>query len=537
MPPRPPRLTTAVIGAGPAGLLFAVAGRLLHARAGGDPEAWALRLYDKRDAYARTHRLRMDPAPYLAIQREVLDPRFDALVAFLDEERFLPEVNALEARLAELLCDLGVTKERLVAGDGDGEVTLPALRAKLEREGALDEETVFTVVGADSVHSTVREWVRGDVRAVKHTHERVARVRVVGGELAEALGLVDQYRLSKLLGSVVDYRLNRNGFAEVDLFLTKREHDAVKALGASPKEPVAISARMLGRLSAPLFRAVVEHLEAGPDGPGAADRQVLLYSTFELEHALMPKVAFEAREARAHVFLVGDAAVSLPFFRGMACLARGAHALARAHVDLATGAGAAEVARRYDEEVASIARDEIATVGTRALLVRGLREFARVSALVPFPIQSWLLSADGRERASARDGITLGLLANVGFAALALATTALGAAGALRGGLAGGWVTWLALAFEAAGGAAYHASIAFEAGPHRHVRRVWEIQIALVLALGVALAALAPSATTLERALAGAWWFLLGAAFVVGLYAYERLVREGFARAGLDGDR
>ena len=73
----PPLLMTAVIGAGPAGLLFCLVGRLLHARSGADPESWALRLYDKRQVYARTHRLRMDPEPYLAYLWNKYQPLYD----------------------------------------------------------------------------------------------------------------------------------------------------------------------------------------------------------------------------------------------------------------------------------------------------------------------------------------------------------------------------------------------------------------------------------------------------------------------------
>lgn len=56
-------LATAVIGAGPAGLLFSLIGKLSMG------EAWELQLFDKRESYVRTHRLRMDPELYLAIQK------------------------------------------------------------------------------------------------------------------------------------------------------------------------------------------------------------------------------------------------------------------------------------------------------------------------------------------------------------------------------------------------------------------------------------------------------------------------------------
>lgn len=522
----PPLLTTAVIGAGPAGLLFCLVGRLLHARSGVDPETWALRLYDKREAYARTHRLRMDPEPYLAMQRDVDDRRFDALVDFLREDHFTPEVNALESRLSELLAELGVVKSRLEIGDGPGETSLSALRSKLEAESLLDARTTFTIVAADSVHSVIREQVRGQAKQVRHTHERVARVRVLGDGLLARLGVIDQYRLSKVLGSVVDYRLNRNGFAEVDLFLTTREHDAVKQLGATPAEPVPISASMLAKLQAPLFRAIVANLERG-------GRKVLLQSTFQLEHTIMPKLAFEIAEPKAHVFLVGDAGVSLPFFRGMACLAACAHSLARAHCDFVTAKGAngeerVALLRRYDSEANVIKAREIGIVASRARLVRVLREVVRVSSLLPFPIQSWFLTTSDRDRVG--DRATVGLFANV---VLALLAASVAVAGVL---LDAHWLGWSALPIELAGGAAYRATLSFEPGPHRLVRRVWELQIAAALVSGAALTAWSSSASGhLTNASGVVFWLVLGGAFVAGIFAYERVVASWLTSAELDG--
>ena len=90
-------LTTAVVGAGPAGLLFTLIGKILMG------ERWDVRLYDKRESYVRTHRLRMAKEPYLAIGQDLQDSRFDALLSFLGEHHFTPEVNLLEAKLTELL--------------------------------------------------------------------------------------------------------------------------------------------------------------------------------------------------------------------------------------------------------------------------------------------------------------------------------------------------------------------------------------------------------------------------------------------------
>src|SRR5262249_61624395 len=91
------RIATVVVGAGPAGLLFTIVARILHERRGGKPGAWPLYLFDKRAAYERNHRLRIAPGPYREIARDLDHPGFDALLRFLEEHRFSPEVNRLEA--------------------------------------------------------------------------------------------------------------------------------------------------------------------------------------------------------------------------------------------------------------------------------------------------------------------------------------------------------------------------------------------------------------------------------------------------------
>lgn len=526
------RLATAIVGAGPAGLLFAVVGRMLLERRQQDPGAWAMRVYDKRESYARTHRLRMDPAPYLEIQRAVTDARFDALIDFLTEQEFTPEVNELEARLAGLLAAVGVRKELLAIGDGEGETSLLGLRQRLEGEGIVGPETLFTIVAADSVHSAVRDLVRGEIKPERQTHERIARIRIVGPNLPRRVGAVEQVRLSKVLGSVLDYRLNRNGFAEMDLFLTPAEHAIVGALGASPRAPVPLSAGALSKLRAPLFRAIVSHVERGSD---ATPREVLLQSTFQLEHALMPRLTFTRPEIGGHVFLVGDAGVSLPFQRGMACLAHCAHSLARIHCDLLSVAGEEQRAltvARYDLEADAHKRRELRVVRSRAQLVGTLREIVRVSAMLPFPIQSWWLRAAERERSADRFSLWFFLNAAAAIAALALAIG--GSWLAARGFGVAGWLAWLALPVELVGGVVYHCALAFEGGAHRLVRRVWEVQIAMAFFAGVAVTVWSSSSTgRLTSPVAALWWLILAAAFIVGLFAFERVVSRWFERAGI----
>jgi len=80
-------IVTAVIGAGPAGLLFSILSKILSSKQAVGSDTWRLHLFDKRDVYERTHRLRVEPAPFLEIQRELASDRFDEVIDFLSPKR------------------------------------------------------------------------------------------------------------------------------------------------------------------------------------------------------------------------------------------------------------------------------------------------------------------------------------------------------------------------------------------------------------------------------------------------------------------
>jgi 2-polyprenyl-6-methoxyphenol hydroxylase-like FAD-dependent oxidoreductase len=531
----PPRVTTAVIGAGPAGLLFASLARLLVSRAGND-DAWALRVYDKRASYVRTHRLRIAPAMYLDVQKRVQDPRFDALIGFLSENEFAPEVNVLEERLLTLLSSVGGTREVLAIGDAEAEVPLRGLRARLAAEGLIGADTFFTIVAADSVHSAIREAVRGDTSPDRQTHEQLARIRVVGAALPQRLGAVDQARLSRVLGSIIDYRLNRNGFAEVDLFLSPSEFGALGTLHATPKDPVPLSATELRKLRAPLFAEIVGHLAHAPDGSA---REVLLQSTFRLEHAVMPRLTFDAESIGASVFLVGDAGISLPFQRGMSCLMGCAYSLASVHEELVRNPDASareSIVARYDREASEIKRREIVIVRNRARLVRTLRELVRLSALLPFPIQSWWLRAPGKAP-TLRENLSIWFWANVAVALAVLVLSLTWIAGVASGRTDLDVLAWTCLPIQAFGGVVYHSALAFEGERRRLVRLVWQVQLALIFVVGaVAWLLVARASAHLGLGLTPFWSLILSSAFVLGVLAFERVVARWFAWAGLPID-
>ncbi|TPW20709.1 MAG: hypothetical protein FD126_1421, partial [Elusimicrobia bacterium] len=112
-----PRLVTAVIGAGPAGLLFCLVSRLLHKARAGRPEEWPVLLFDMRDEYVRTHRLRLDPEPFRDLERELPKAApLRNLLDFLEEHEFSTPANLLERRLAGLVEEQGIRRELLQFG-------------------------------------------------------------------------------------------------------------------------------------------------------------------------------------------------------------------------------------------------------------------------------------------------------------------------------------------------------------------------------------------------------------------------------------
>lgn len=505
------RLVTAVIGAGPAGLLFCLLSRLHHEARGGRPEQWPVLLFDMRTEYARTHRLRLDPAAFRDLERALPDaePLRD-LLAFLEAHEFSVPANLLEGRLASLVEGQGIRRELLHFGAPPVR-DLAAFKRFLVEGGRLRDGDRLSVVAADSVRSAVRRLVKGSVPSVRHTYSTVARLHLRGPDLPERLGPLELYRLSKLLGSILDYRLNPNGFAEVDLFLTLEEHRRVQALGGTPDAPAAVSEGSLASVGTPLFRKIVGYFERRL-GPGL---KIALFSTFRHQHRYISRVAFQVPDVGA-VFLVGDAAVSLPFFRGMACLTACAHSLARVHCELASADDAA-LLDRYDADVRQIRDREVKTVDARARVIRLAREFSRLSAMLPFPLQTWLVNAEQPEWAGKA---TPELVGNIILAACAAALALLG----LFLDSDRVWFTLAAVALQAAGGAVYAVGLTWNPSPNPGLRSVWLLQMSVLMAVGPGHALVEFLGHGRFAAFSLVFWFILGLAFAAGLFVTDRSV-------------
>lgn len=491
-----------MIGAGPAGLLFSIFSQVRRDAAG---LPWTpILLVDKRTEYVRTHRLRMDPKPFEELAKELEHPAVARILEFLEEHRFSPTINLLEALLSELALSLGVERATAEFG-GQALGDLGELRQWLESRGTLDAGQPLVVVGADSVHSDVRGAVAQTADHVEHTHETLARL-LIHGAYPRELSVAEQYRLAKLLGSVLDFRINSNGYAEVDLFLSSEEHGAVGELGAVPASPAALTPEVLAAVDAPFFKQIVDYFIQRADG----SVEVSLQSTFRLEHRYVDPPAFVVDE-HTTVFLVGDAAVSLPFFRGTASLARCTASLAEVLQGFEP-ADAAESVSAYSTSVADVREREIEVVAGRGRAIRVAREFAKVSALLPFPMQSWLLSLDrddGEPRWTADAFVGAALAAAGGSAAVA---------GGLVWGPVGAALVALAVSLHALGGAAFLLARTWEPRPNALLVGAWRAEIGLMTLGGPALAAIQHSVLSWGQVgYLATMWFVMGVCFALGL--------------------
>jgi hypothetical protein len=204
----------------------------------------------------------------------------------------------------------------------------------------------------------------------------------------------------------------------------------------------------------------------------------------------------------------------------MACLTACVHSLARVQCELSRLDGlpqANALLDRYDAEVRQIRDREVRTVNARARVIRLAREFARVSAMLPFPLQTWLVNA---EQPAWEGKATPGLVANMIVAVFAAATALLGmfpGSDVVR-------LTLAAVALQAAGGALYAAALTWKPSPDPGLRSVWLIQMSVLMTVGPAQTLAAFIRHGRFAAFPLIFWFILGLAFAAGLFVTDRIV-------------
>jgi len=203
---------------------------------------------------------------------------------------------------------------------------------------------------------------------------------------------------------------------------------------------------------------------------------------------------------------------------------RRATALAEFHHQL-------DPALRYQHEAGVVREREIAVVKARARVVRGVKEFVRISSLVPFPMQSWLLAVPEQGRAK----LSPGFFVNLPIALLSLCCALLGSNLALSVHPFWSALEIVAIPLQIVGGICYYYTRTHEPAFPSLVKSLWRLQILFLFAGGVLTTAMASwreGRLVLMRASFS--WLILGLWFVVGLYVFEYMNRRWWSVASLD---
>ncbi len=529
----PETFATVVIGAGPAGLIFSLINRICLDHRNISSSKWPLFLLEKRTRYVRNHRLQLDKSEFVRVQKRLNSLHFDKFVQFLENTNYRPVINELETFLTQALNKFGVSQTICDVGNSFRQSSLHDVRAKLPHSFS-QENKPWVIVGADSVKSTVSKMLGNDKGRITGTHEYLIRLKLIGNHLPKSINIIENFKLSKVLSSVLSYRFNKNGFAEMDLFLDPSEYYAVSWLNANPKNPINLTKEVLDQLNAPFFKQVIiSFIESHSK---VSLQQIQLQSSFKLEHSINRSRVRHLNEFNAYAFLVGDAAISLPFQRGMTAMIKCTYELSEVLFSIFDQLTLNEstyqleqcksIANHYQVQSELIAKEEIKIVSSRASLVRGLRQFIRINAMLPFPIQSWLLGYESNFSAKSIN-ITHFLL-NLLFACCA--SLSMGAALLLMLNNKEFWspLTFIIIGFvlQFIGGFIYRANFTFTNQVHIFIKRIWQIQIVswMLLGIGIILFKIIEISSLIGALLATAWW-TGGVFFGIGLVLFDQLGR------------
>ncbi len=527
----PETFATVVIGAGPAGLLFSLINRICLDKRNISSSKWPLFLLEKRTKYVRNHRLQLDKSEFERIQKKIDSLHFDKFIEFLKDTNYKPVINQLETFLTQALNEFGISQTICDVGNSLGQSSLQAIKANLPHSFS-QENQLWTIVGADSVRSTVSGMFGNDKGRITGIHEYLIRLKLLGEHLPKSINIAENFRLSKVLSSVISYRFNKNGFAEMDLFLNPSEYDAISRLNPSPKDPINLTKKLLNQLNAPFFQQVIlAFIESNSE---ASLQQIQLQSSFKLEHSINRSQVRYLKELNAYGFLIGDAAISLPFQRGMTAMIKCAYQLSEVlfsmfdQLAFNTSTHSLQqfesIANRYQVQSKLIAKKEIKIVSYRASLVHGLRQFIRISAMLPFPIQSWLL---GYETNSSGKSLNIAhFFLNLVFACSA--SLCLGAAFFVILHDNEFWSSFIFILIgsllQFMGGFIYRANFTFPNQIHIFIKRIWQIQIVswMLFGIGIILFKSIKISSLIGILFTTAWW-IGGILFVIGLVLFDQL--------------
>ena len=356
------RGTVLVVGGGPVALWTAIQLRLLL------PTQDVL-VVEKRAGYSRHHVIKLDPA---ALHTPLAD-RSAVLRKMLASVPPTIAIADLERQLAALASLLGI-------------------RVAYEREyPSVDVQDVVAIVGADGAHSTVRRLHFNNALQTYDGTMYAVELRYDAQHAAPLSG-VQQYALIKAAGRLVSEHVSHGTRISVRFVVSGAEYVAFSGATAAAPWTFAQAADM----PPAVLRAMQLWIGARAHYTGEV-RFATSECISSVSLAPYRSVCFSraGTPKRAPVFLVGDAAFGVPFFRalnnGLRCGTALAHVLARL-----LGEGI-DTTTAYESYVSLLADTEIESVRARRGMMDIAAAWCNVSARVPWEmlaippslIESW----------------------------------------------------------------------------------------------------------------------------------------------------
>lgn len=367
-----------VIGGGPVGLWTAIQAKKrapdLH-----------VRVYERYSEYQRSHILRLENFSMNVYAKKTGDA---------DEQQFLREV--LGEKLANSF--------KAAAGTGTVFIRTNDLEHALKQHArALGIETVLrridtpedamrenpqckTFIAADGAHSKMRTALLGDDAVTDYPMQYVVEVKYQAEGRAGTLDfLSDQYKANKLLSNMVFEYVGREkeGKTPVTLrfFVDGDTYGAIPQAGF--KDPLAVND---ARLPAPLRQDIKTYMNVRADKAGevyAAGSAKLSKLTLSVYSA---KKFAVTREGRGW-FIVGDAAMGVPYFRALnAGLIMGSQLAAivtRSYASPSVKAAAFNLLRPLDKAW------EFTGAHGKNMALKAYDAFRGASASVPWEMVKW----------------------------------------------------------------------------------------------------------------------------------------------------
>ncbi len=314
-------IKTVFVGAGPVGLWGAIQHKL------NNPEA-DIEMFDKYSEYKRTHTVRLDIGSFSGAK---MTPGLVALKKKIKENRGRIACHELENSLLKVAENLNIS----VNNYGAEVVKVGSSSIKLK-----NGETVHfdQLVGADGAHSKMRKAILGsneDVNlselsdtdqnnefSLRREMQHRVRVRYKVNGSSCPLGkswrnwFRAAYPAAKVIGSQVDEHISKpdeqgNCMVTMDFFINKKEYEQLFDAGFRLKNAAKLP---MVKKSLQNKICLLQDLKASMGESRVIGSEEI--TPYALSYFQARKVAHTTRDNKA-IFLAGDSATALPYFRSL----------------------------------------------------------------------------------------------------------------------------------------------------------------------------------------------------------------------------